>query len=84
MVAYPVALDGRCFVVRGSRWRRSDPSVPGDPSAVPLGKPMQARRAASVALRHEDEVGIARGRAAVNRTKLAHGERPGLAARRGA
>lgn len=72
---YPVTPDGRYFVVRGRLWRRSNPSLPEERRASLVAGLMQARRAVGVALRHADEAGLAEARAAVDRVKVALGER---------
>ena len=73
--AHPTTPDGRYFVVRGRLWRRSDPSLPDHRRAELVGELMQARRAVGVALRHADAGGLAAARAAVDRAKVALGER---------
>ncbi len=67
--------DGRYFVVRGRLWRRSDPSLPEERRTLLVGELMQGRRAVGIALRHDDEAGVAEARAAVDRAKVALGER---------
>lgn len=71
----PVTPDGRYFVVRGRLWRRSDPSLPDERRAGLVSELMQARRAVGVALRHDDQPGLAEARAAVDRAKVSLGER---------
>lgn len=73
--AHPVTPDGRYFVVRGRLWRRSDPALPDDRRAALVGELMQARRAVGVALRKDDAAGLIEARAAVDRAKVALGER---------
>lgn len=72
---HPTTPDGRYFVVRGRLWRRSDPGLPEERRIALVGDLMQARRAVGVALRHEDAAGVATARAAVDRAKIALGER---------
>lgn len=72
---HPVTPDGRYFIVRGRLWRRSDPSLPEERRASLVAELMQARRAVGVALRHGDEAGLAEARDAVDRAKVALGER---------
>jgi hypothetical protein len=72
---HPVTPDGRYFVVRGRLWRRSDPSLPEERRTSLVGELMQARRAVGVALRRGDAPGVAEARAAVDRAKVALGER---------
>jgi hypothetical protein len=72
---YPVTPDGRYFVVCGRLWRRSDPSLPEDHRAALVNELMQARRAVGVAKSEGDASALAAARAAVNRAKVALGER---------
>ena len=67
--------DGRYVVVRGRRWRATDPDVPEEVAAVLRRELMSARRAVGTALRDGDEVAEAAARARVHRTKTALGER---------
>lgn len=73
--AQPVTPDGRYFVVRGRLWRRSDPSLSDERRAELVSDLMQARRAVGVALRNDDKPSLAEARAAVDRAKVALGER---------
>ena len=73
--AYPVTPDGRYFVVRGRLWRRSNPSLPEERRVALVADLMAARRAVGVAFRAGDEAGLAEARAAVDRAKVALGER---------
>ncbi len=75
LAAYPTTPDGRYFVVRGRLWRRSDPSLSEDRRTELVGALMQARRAVGTALRQDDATGLAKARAAVDRAKVALGER---------
>lgn len=72
---YPVTPDGRYFVVRGRLWRRSDPALSEERRAAMVDELMRARRAVGIALRNEDATGAAAARVAVNRAKVALGER---------
>ena len=72
---HPITPDGRYFIVRGRLWRRSDPSLPEERRTVLVGELMQGRRAVGIALRHDDKAGVAAARSAVNRAKVALGER---------
>ncbi|MEG8038616.1 hypothetical protein QP166_04365 [Sphingomonas sp. LR60] len=72
---HPITPDGRYFVVRGRLWRRSDPSLPEECRSLLVGELMQARRGVGVALRQSDAAGVAEARAAVDRAKVALGER---------
>lgn len=67
--------DGRYLVVRGRLWRRANPALPEERRASLVAALMQARRAVGVALRHGDEAALAEARAAVDRAKVALGER---------
>jgi hypothetical protein len=67
--------DGRYVVIRGRRWRATDPSVPEDVAAVLRSELMSARRAVGVALRSGDADAERAARARVHRTKTALGER---------
>ena len=67
--------DGRFVVIRGRRWRATDPAVPEDVAAVLRRELMSARRAVGVALRAGDEEAERAARARVQRTKTALGER---------
>ena len=73
--ACPVTPDGRYLVVRGRLWRRSDPFLPEERRAALVGALMQARRTVGVTLRAGDKPGLAEARAAVDRAKVALGER---------
>lgn len=72
---YPTTPDGRYFVVRGRLWRRSNSSLPEEHRAALVNELMRARRAVGVAVRKGDATGTAAARAAVNRAKVALGER---------
>ncbi|WP_260599252.1 hypothetical protein [Sphingomonas endolithica] len=72
---HPVTPDGRYFVVRGRLWRRSNPALSEEHRAALVGELMHARRAVGVALRQEDQPAVAEARAAVDRAKVALGER---------
>ena len=67
--------DGRYVVIKGRRWRATDPDVPEDVAAVLRSELMSARRAVGVALRSGDEDAETAARARVHRTKTALGER---------
>ncbi|MGA1799065.1 hypothetical protein VH567_09820 [Sphingomonas sp. 4RDLI-65] len=67
--------DGRYFVVRGRLWRRSNPALAEDRRAALVADLMRARRAVGVALRAGDTPNLAEARAAVDRAKVALGER---------
>ncbi len=67
--------DGRYVVVRGRRWRATDPAVPEDVAAALRRELMSARRAVGVALRAGTTQAERAARARVQRTKTALGER---------
>ena len=67
--------DGHHVVVRGRRWRATDPAVPEEVAAVLRRELMSARRAVGVALRSGDEQAERAARDRVHRTKTALGER---------
>ena len=67
--------DGRYVVVRGRRWRATDPAVPEEVAAALRSELMSARRAVGAALRSGDEAAERAARARVQRTKTALGER---------
>lgn len=67
--------DGRYVVIRGRRWRATDPDLPPDVSAVLRRELMAARRAVGAALRAGDADAERAARARVQRAKVALGER---------
>jgi hypothetical protein len=67
--------DGHFVVIRGRRWRATDPSVPEDVAGALRRELMSARRAVGVALRSGDEPAERTARARVQRAKTALGER---------
>lgn len=70
---YPQTPDGRYFVVRGTLWRLSNPSLPPAEREHWVAQLMAARRA--VRQCSADPQRLAEARAAVNRAKTALGER---------
>jgi hypothetical protein len=74
----PVTPDGRYFVVRGRLWRCSDPSLAPDDRARLVASLMTARRDVRTAMRAGDERALVEARAAVDRAKVALGERGGV------
>lgn len=72
---YPVTPDGRYFVVRGRLWRCSDPSLAPERRARLTRELMSARRAVRAALASGDADALREARAAVDRAKVALGER---------
>ena len=67
--------DNRYIVVRGRLWRKSNPALPDDRRAELVSELMQARRAVGVASRGDDKTALKEARAAVDRAKIALGER---------
>ncbi|MFC8193762.1 hypothetical protein ACFUMH_19065, partial [Cellulomonas sp. NPDC057328] len=67
--------DGRYVVVRGRRWRATDPAMPADVAAVLRRELMSARRAVGAALRADDPDAERAARDRVQAAKLALGER---------
>jgi uncharacterized protein len=67
--------DGHHVVIRGRRWRATDPAVPEEVAAVLRRELMSARRAVGGALRSGDDEAERTARARVHRTKTALGER---------
>jgi hypothetical protein len=73
--AHPRTPDGRYFVVRGRLWRRSNPALPAEERGRLVRELMAARRAVGAARRAGDAGAEASARAAVDRAKVALGER---------
>ncbi|AJE80928.1 hypothetical protein SLNWT_0552 [Streptomyces albus] len=67
--------DGHFVVIRGRRWRATDPAVPEDAAARLRSHLMSARSAVGVAKRRGDEAAERSARARVHRAKVALGER---------
>ena len=67
--------DGRYVVIDGRRWRATDPDIPEDVAQQLRDSLMSARRAVASALRAQDPDAERVARAAVQRAKLALGER---------
>lgn len=67
--------DGRYLVVRGRRWRATDPGLPPEVSALLRRELMGARRAVGAALRAGDRDAERTARDRVQRAKVALGER---------
>ncbi len=74
MSAPLVTPDDRYIVVRGRLWRRSDPRLPEPQRQALVDALMDARRAVGRALR-SDPACLPTARAAVDRAKMALGER---------
>ena len=67
--------DGRYIIVRGRLWRAANPHLEPDRKQVLTQALMEARRAVGLAMRRDDQASLSSARAAVNRTKIALGER---------
>lgn len=67
--------DGRYVVIKGRRWRATDPEIPESAAAVLRHELMDARRAVGAALRTRDETAERAARDRVQATKVALGER---------
>ncbi len=74
-IRYPVTSDGRYFVVRGRLWRCTNPALNQDEREQLTRELMQARAAVGRAKRAGDEDGVRLARAAVDKAKVALGER---------
>ena len=72
-MSYPVTPDGRYFVVRGRLWRCTNPGLPETERAALVRDLMEARRSIGRLKRKGEDVATAR--AAVDRAKVALGER---------
>ena len=72
---YPVMPDGRYFVVRGRLWRTTNPALAPDARERLVRDLMAARRAVKTARAAQDEEGEAAAHSAVDRAKIALGER---------
>ncbi|MFE2358429.1 hypothetical protein [Streptomyces parvulus] len=67
--------DGHFVVIRGRKWRATDPSIPEGTAARLRRHLMSARRAVRAALAESDASAERAARARVNRAKIALGER---------
>jgi len=67
--------DGRYVVIRGRRWRATDPLLPEEVAARLRAELMAARRAVGAALRAGDADAERAARDRVHRAKTALGER---------
>jgi len=72
---YPVTPDGRYFVVRGRLWRRANPALPPQERERLVQALMAARRGVAAARRLGDRAAEDVAHAAVDRAKIALGER---------
>ena len=67
--------DDHFIVIKGRRWRATDPTIPDDVAADLRRSLMSARRAVGAALKAHDEDAEQSARARVNVAKIALGER---------
>ncbi|GAB6898457.1 hypothetical protein [Kineosporia succinea] len=67
--------DGRHVVIKGRRWRATDPDLPDDVNETLRRELMSARRAVGQALRAHDEAAEQVARDRVQKAKVALGER---------
>lgn len=67
--------DGRYFVVRGRLWRCTNPALPEAERSALTRQLMAARRAVAAAKKTADAAALAEARMAVDRAKIALGER---------
>jgi hypothetical protein len=72
---YPTTPDGRYFVVRGRLWRASDPTLDPATREELVKDLMAARRAVATAKRRSEPEAEAAAHEAVDRAKIALGER---------
>lgn len=72
---YPITPDGRYFVVRGRLWRMTNPALSATRRQALQRQLMQARAALGQAQRKDDAAGRKAARAAINKAKVALGER---------
>jgi hypothetical protein len=70
-----VTPDGRYFVVRGRLWRRTNPNLPLEKREALRSELMAARRAVKAALASGKPEPLALARSAVDKAKIALGER---------
>lgn len=71
----PMTSDKHYVVLKGRRWRATDPAVPSDVSARLRVHLMAARREVGVARRAQDKEAERAARERVHRAKVALGER---------
>ena len=67
--------DDRYIIVRGRLWRKSNPALSEARRAALVAELMDARRSVGAALRAADKAALAVAREAVDRAKVALGER---------
>lgn len=75
MTTPPVTPDGRCLVVRGRLWRRSNPDLPPERRQALVDALMRARRAVRAALAAKDAQALTAVRAQVDAARVGLGER---------
>ncbi len=73
--ASPAREDAHYFVIKGRRWRRTDPNIPDGLRRELTAALMDARRAVKDALAHDDAAAERAARGRVNDCKVALGER---------
>ena len=73
--SYPTTPDGRYFVVRGRLWRTSNPALDAETRDRLVHDLMAARRGVATARRSGDPSAEAAAHDAVDRAKVALGER---------
>ena len=73
--SYPTTPDGRYFVVRGRLWRTSNPALKSEVRERLVKELMKARRAVGLAKREGDHAAETVAHEAVDRAKVALGER---------
>jgi hypothetical protein len=73
--SYPTTPDGRYFVVRGRLWRTSNPALDADTRDRLVHELMAARPSVAAARRSGDPAAEAAAHDAVDRAKVALGER---------
>lgn len=73
--SYPTTPDRRYFVVRGRLWRASNPALEPELRERLVNELMNARRAVGAARRKSDHAAEAAAHEAVDRAKVALGER---------
>lgn len=72
---HPTTPDGRYFVVRGRLWRCADPRLAPETRELRVHELMVARRSVRSALAAADDDALAAARRAVDKAKIALGER---------
>ncbi len=73
--SYPITPDGRYFLVRGRLWRATNPALEPEVREHLVKELMDARRAVGSARRKTDHAAEAAAHEAVDRAKVALGER---------